>query len=237
MHSIKINYIFRLPGEKKETFSLQLDPRTLELPSVEELKWPDWCRLDFHQCLNCRIMQEKKWCPTAAHLSAIVHRFTALLSFEKIQLTVITAEREIRQQTTIQRAIASYMGLVMATSGCPHTAFLRPMARFHLPLANDRETMYRAFSMYALAQFFIAKENGPVDMEFQGLKQAYEDIQPVNQSMVRRLRAASEKDSSVNALVNLDLHARIIPFVFEESLEELRTLYASYLNSQIPGQE
>ncbi len=229
MHPIKIHYIFRLPGASEEPFTLQLDPETLELPVMEGSRLPDWCRLDFHQCPHCRNMEGKKWCPAAAHLSGIVHRFTALLSYEKIHLTVITAEREIRQETTIQRAISSYMGLVMAASGCPHTAFLRPMARFHLPLANDRETMYRAFSMYALAQFFIAREKGTIDMEFQGLKQAYEDIQRINQSMVKRLRAGSKKDSSVNALVNLDLYARIIPFVFEESLEELRTLYVSYL--------
>jgi len=233
MHPIDIQYIFKLPKGNKETFSLQLDPKTLRLLPQGRDTLPNWCRLDFHQCPNCKDMEGTEWCPAAAHLSGIVHRFTALLSYEEIQLTVITDEREIRQKTTIQRAIASYMGLVMATSGCPHTAFLRPMARFHLPLANDRETMYRAFSMYALAQFFIARENGAIDMKFRGLKQAYEDIQPVNQSMVKRLRAASEKDSSVNALVNLDLHARIIPFVFEESLEELRSLYASYLDPQI----
>ncbi len=231
MHPIEIHYIFRLPGATEQTFALQLDEKTLELPGMEGSRLPDWCRLDFHQCPNCREMEGKKWCPAAAQLSGIVHRFTTLLSYEEIQLTVITSEREIRQATTIQRAISSYMGLVMAASGCPHTAFLRPMARFHLPLANDRETLYRAFSMYALAQFFIARENGTVDMEFQGLKQAYEDIQRVNKSMVKRLRDASEKDSSVNALVNLDLHARIIPFVFEESLEELRTLYAPYLRT------
>jgi hypothetical protein len=231
MHPIEIQYIFRMPEGSGERFSLQLDPKTLELPTREGNDFPDWCRLDVHQCPNCRDMEGKDWCPAAAHLSRIVHRFTALLSYEEIQLTVITAEREIHQETTIQRAIASYMGLVMATSGCPHTLFLRPMARFHLPLANDRETMYRAFSMYALAQFFIARENGPIDMEFKGLKQAYEDIQSVNQFMVKRLRAASEKDSSVNALVNLDLYARIIPFIFEESLEELRTLYTPYLKT------
>jgi len=231
MHPLNIQYTFKLPDGSEETFALQLDPDRLTLPPRKGNTLPDWCRLDFHQCPNCRNMEREKWCPAAAHLSKIVHRFSALLSYEKIQLKVITAEREIHQHTTIQRAIASYMGLVMAASGCPHTAFLRPMARFHLPLANDKETMYRAFSMYALAQFFIARENGKVDMEFQGLKQAYEDIQRVNQSMVKRLRAASEKDSSVNALVNLDLYARIIPFVFEESLEELRALYSPYLNT------
>ncbi|HHD56516.1 MAG TPA: hypothetical protein ENK89_02415 [Desulfobulbaceae bacterium] len=228
MHSIDIQYTFRLPDGNEETFALQLAPDRLTLPPRKDTL-SDWCRLSFHQCPNCKDMEGEKWCPAAAHLSGIVHRFSALLSYEEIQLMVITAEREIHQHTTIQRAIASYMGLVMATSGCPHTAFLRPMARFHLPLANDKETMYRAFSMYALAQFFIAREDGTIDTEFQGLKQAYKDLATVNKSMIKRLRAASEKDSSVNALVNLDLHARIIPIIFEESLEELRTLYASYL--------
>ena len=234
MHPIDIQYTFRLPERHEEIFSLRLDPDTLELPPRKEDMLPDWCRLSFHQCPNCRDMEGERWCPAAAHLSKIVHRFSALLSYEEIQLKVVTAEREIHQQTTIQRAIASYMGLVMAASGCPHTAFLRPMARFHLPLANDKETMYRAFSMYALAQFFITRQAGTIDMEFQGLKQAYEDLATVNKSMIKRLRAASEKDSSVNALVNLDLHARIIPIIFEESLEELRTLYAPYLNSSTP---
>ncbi len=234
MHPVDIHYTFKLPDGSKETFSLRLDPDRLTLPLRQEDTLPDWCRLSFHQCPNCRDMEGEKWCPAAARLSKIVRRFSALLSYEEIQLKVVTAEREIYQQTTIQRAIASYMGLVMAASGCPHTAFLRPMARFHLPLANDRETMYRAFSMYALAQFFIAKENETIDMEFQGLKKAYEDLATVNKSMIKRLRAASEKDSSVNALVNLDLHARIIPLVFEESLEELRTLYAAYLNASTP---
>ncbi len=231
MHPIDIQYTFSLPGGSEEVFALRLDPDRLTLPPRKGNTLPDWCRLDFHQCPNCREMTEEKWCPAAAHLSKIVHRFSALLSYEEIQLKVSTAEREIHQHTTIQRAIASYMGLVMAASGCPRTAFLRPMARFHLPLANDRETTYRAFSMYALAQFIIAGENKPIDMEFQGLKKAYEDIQQVNQAMVKRLRAASEKDSSVNALVNLDLYARIIPFVFEESLEELRALYTPYLKT------
>ncbi len=234
MHPIDIQYTFRLPNGKEETFGIQLDPDTLELPPQKGNILPDWCRLDYQQCPNCRDMEGEKWCPAAAHLSEIVHRFSALLSYEKIQLQVVTSERKIHQHTTIQRAIASYMGLVMATGGCPHTAFLRPMARFHLPLANDKETMYRAFSMYALAQFFIARQTGTIDTQFQGLKLAYENLAIVNRSMIKRLRAASEKDSSVNALVNLDLHARIIPIIFEKSLEELRTLYASYLNVSTP---
>ena len=40
----------------------------------------------------------------------------------------------------------------MATAGCPWTDRLRPMARFHLPFANEAETVYRSVSMYLLSR-------------------------------------------------------------------------------------
>ena len=232
MPCIDIQYIFELPNGQKEIFLLQLDRHNLQLLTEKEESLPDWSRLGFQQCPNCVGMAKSTWCPMAANLSRIVHRFASLLSYEEVHLTVITAEREFRQQTTIQRAISSYMGLVMATCGCPHTAFLRPMARFHLPLASEEETIYRAFSMYALAQYFIAREKGNADPKLEGLEQAYKEIQVVNQAMVKRLRAASDKDSSINALVNLDMYARAMPYVLEESLEELRYLFDTYLNKK-----
>ena len=58
----------------------------------------------------------------------------------------------------------------MATSGCPHMDFFKPMARFHLPLANAEETVYRATSMYLLAQYFLQREGKEADMELEGLK-------------------------------------------------------------------
>ncbi len=232
MLPIHIQYIFKLPDGQKDTFILQLDQHNLNLLTDDKNSLPDWSRLSFQQCPNCVDMEKSTWCPMAVNLSRIVHRFASLLSYDEVHLTVITAEREFRQKTTIQRAISSYMGLVMATCGCPHTKFLRPMARFHLPLASEEETIYRAFSMYALAQYFIARDNGTADPEFKGLEQAYKEIQVINQAMAQRLRAASEKDSSVNALINLDMYARAMPYVLEESLEELQYLFDSYLNKK-----
>jgi len=225
---IAICYNFNLPGGRQETFLLQLDPESLDLLTDPGPSLPDWTRLDYHQCPNCRGMEHVSHCPVAVGLARIVDRFTTMLSYEQVELTVITAEREIRQKTSIQRAISSYMGLVMATCGCPHTLFLRPMARFHLPLASEEETLYRALSMYALAQYFVAKESGKADLEFQGLERAYTHLQQVNQAMVLRLRAASDKDSSINALINLDMYAKAMPYVIEDSLDELRYLFACY---------
>ena len=68
-----------------------------------------------------------------------------------------------------KEGISSLMGLVSAASGCPHTSALRPMARFHLPLARNEETVHRATSMYLLAQFFLKKEGAQTDLELDGI--------------------------------------------------------------------
>lgn len=231
MALLQIRYCFRLPGGECETFVIELDATSLDLQSDREGNLPAWTALDYHQCTNCTLdSDEHPCCPLAACLAGIVGRFAHLLSFDTVMLEVRTAEREVSQTTTVQRAIASYMGLVIATSGCPNTMFLRPMARFHLPLASEEETIYRAFSMYGLAQFFIYQEKTRADFSFKGLEGRYKNLLIVNQSIVARLRAASTNDSSVNALLNLDVYARAMPYVVEDSLEELRYLFSYYLD-------
>ena len=77
------------------------------------------------------------------------------------------------------------------------------MARFDLPLASDEETVYRATSMYLLAQFFLKKEGSQTDLELDGLARIYENLQIINVAIAERLRAATTTDSSVNAIVVL----------------------------------
>ena len=230
MKNISIVYHFELEDKTVMTFPVQLDGKTLQLLEVHGSDYPEWALLDYHKCPNCpESFQQTKHCPVAAALSVMVAQFETLLSYDEIYLTVFSEEREIKQKTTVQRAIASYMGLVMAASGCPRTLFLRPMARHHLPLASEAETIYRAFSMYSLAQSFLRIDKQSPDDNFQGLQEKYAELQLVNKAFIERLRAASKSDSSVNALLNLDVYARAMPYVVEESLDELRYLFAPYL--------
>jgi len=168
----------------------------------------------------------------AVNIADVVMRLERLMSYDKIQLRVTTQERSVIQDTTAQRGISSLMGLIMATSGCPHLAVFRPMARFHLPLANEEETIYRATSMYLLAQYFVKKQGGTPDLDLEGLTTVYENVEEVNACLARRLRAASSTDSAVNAVVLLDMHAKNVPWMIEESLEKVRCLFAAYLAAQ-----
>lgn len=231
MSTYTIEYRFQLPDSNELVFPVTLDTQSLKLCTKDKASYPDWAKLEYHRCPNCcDSFSEKRYCPVASALSSLVTKVETLLSFHEVKLIVVSEEREVHQKTTIQRAVASYMGLIMATCGCPKTIFLRPMARFHLPLASEQETIYRAFSMYALAQCFMRLEGKETGGNFKELESNYSELQQVNKAVVQRLRAASQSDSSINALLNLDVYARAMPYVIDDSLEEMRYIFAPYLS-------
>jgi hypothetical protein len=164
-------------------------------------------------------------CPLAARLVNIVDRFDGLLSYEEVHLEVITKERRISSVTTAQRGIGSLIGLIIATSGCPHTAVFKPMARFHLPFAGRDETIYRATSMYLLAQYFLKKENREADFTLEGLQRIYRNMEIVNSAIIERLRSATETDSMVNAVAVLDIYAKTVDIMIKQSLQNVRHLF------------
>lgn len=230
MSDITIQYGFTLEDGTKESFELVLDEETLELRGSESTDLPPWTELGFRQCPNCPLQPDTTpHCPAAAKLVSLVRGFARVLSYEEVRIEVQTAERTIVHDTSAQQAVSSMMGLIMAVSGCPHTAFFRPMARFHLPGATTEETVYRAASMHMLAQYYVRLEGGEPDLELNGLATNYEAVGKVNRAFVKRLHAAAEYDSTINALVVLDAWALTLSWAIEGSLKELRHLFEPYL--------
>ena len=231
MNTIEIQYCFRFPDNSNEDFKLELNPHKIELTGNIPEFIPKWARLDFHQCPHCPLdVARDPYCPLASNIVNIVQRFDGLISYDRIRVDVITAERKITQQTTVQKGISSLMGLVIATSGCPHTAFFKAMGRFHLPLASNEETIFRATSMYLLAQYFLKMDGRQADLELSGLTKIYRNIQIVNVAIARRLRSTSMSDSLINAIVILDNFAKNLPFAIEKSLKDLRHLFLPFIN-------
>jgi len=230
MEKINIQYVFRLQGDRQEVVNLYLDAQTLHLVDDTMEKLPSWTNLNFHQCPNCPLtIQTHPHCPVASHLVNLLTICKSLLSYESIHVDVVTPDRVISKDTTAQKGISSLMGLIMATSGCPHTSFFKPMARFHLPFASEEETIYRAASMYLLAQYFIRQQGEKSDLELEGLSKIYSNIQLMNEAMAKRLQAIIDKDSAINALIVLDIFAKTLPDAIEDSLKEIRYLFKSYL--------
>jgi len=233
LQPLVIEYRFRLQDNSEEIFTIRLDPQTLEtLPDPAAEPLPNWTALSFAQCASCPLNEATSpHCPAAANLAPIVQRGEKLISIDQVDLQVTTAERISLQKTTAQRALCSLMGLVIATSGCPHTAFFKPMARFHLPLASEEETMFRATATYMLAQYFVKNEGGQADFDLEKLTNLYRTMQEVNMAMAKKVRSASKTDSSVNAIVLLDMYAKALPYVIKQSLDELRYLFEPYLKT------
>ena len=230
MDKFSIEYQFQLEDDQKVKFVFDIDTEKLLVINKQPSKLPQWTQLSCHQCPNCPLDAScDDLCPAAVNMVGLVNHFDQLLSYDKTKVIVTTAERTIYSDTTIQHGVCSLMGLLMAASKCPLTAFLKPMARFHLPFASTDETIWRATSTYVLAQYFMYRQGRTPDLIFKGLSGFYHEIQIVNMAFAKRLRKACREDSMVNAIILLDMFAQSMPSAIDDSLEELRHLFVPHL--------
>ncbi len=214
-----IRYRFHFPGHREEIVDVKIDKHSMESIASDAIP-PAWCKLDFHQCPNCPLRADTTpFCPLAVRLTPLVNILQGVVSFQEVDIEVTAPERVVSGRTTAQRAASSLMGLIMATSGCPHMAFLKPMARFHLPLATEEETIFRSVSSYLLTQYFRKRQQLDADFTLERLKRNYAEIRKINMAMSARLRTVSAQDSTINAIVLLDLLAKTLPDSIDDSLD------------------
>jgi hypothetical protein len=209
-------YHFRFPDGRTESLDAGAGAPRTELPH--------WTELGFHQCSNCPLSTaQTKHCPMAVRLVPLVALFEKVRSYDDVSAQVESDERTVTRRTSVQKVLRSLMGLLSASSDCPHIEFLKPMAHYHLPFSSREETVYRVVSTYLLAQYFLRQQGKAADAGLEGLKAHYRELQQVNQGMAARLGAIREEqgDSSVNALVLLDLFAHSLPDSIDADLEEL----------------
>lgn len=231
MSLIQITYRFDADDGTAGSFTVALEPGSLELRLPPEDSPPAWTALDHRRCPDCPLAGKATQCPMAEALVGLQSFATGIDSYAPMAVTVIQPEREVHSKVSAQRAVSSLMGLLIATCGCPEVAWLRPMARFHLPLATEEETIYRATSMYLLAQYFRQRSGSEPDLSLQGLRARYQRLHDINVAMAERLRSAVGKDAPVNAVVLLDLFAKAMPYSVDASVAELEYLFRAYLET------
>lgn len=200
--------------------------------SVDPADLPPWTALEFRQCPNCPLQAAfGARCPLAVRLVPLVAMMGKLRSYRQVEVRVEMAERQVSKSTTVQRGVGALMGLLSASSGCPHTAFLQPMAHYHLPFASEDETIYRAASTYLLGQYLFAQQGGEPDWTLSGLKASYLALQSVNKAMAQRLRPAVAEDGAINAFILLDLLAKALPYSIDEHLDEIRATFTQAISA------
>jgi hypothetical protein len=234
MEPINYKYRFNFKDGREEVFNIQLDGVKLEPLDKLPAKLPEWTRLDFNKCSNCTLDSlETFYCPLAARLMPLVDNMHDVISIDEIKVEVTLDERIITRDATAQEGISALMGIITATSGCPHTIFFKPMARFHLPFANTEETFYRAASMYMLGQYYRWQAGKSVDMDLTGIHKFYEQVAIVNKGIADRLRCEKREDGSVNAIVLLDMFFKSMPMLLDETLAELKPLFKPYIEAEL----
>ncbi len=227
--TLNYSYQFRQPGDEVIQIDLKIDSETTTLISEHESELPSWTNLEFQQCFNCPLnVEESPHCPVARNLFPLIDRCSSMVSFEEIDVRIVTNDRVILAHTTAQHAVSSVLGLVMATSPCPYTSYLKPMAHFHAPLSGEEEGIYRTVSMYLLTQYFRSKKGLSCDYDVAGLTEIYQNLKVVNRAMAERLRAAIKEDAAVNAIILLDLLTQAVTWSIEDELEEIEYLFQNH---------
>jgi hypothetical protein len=228
-----ITYRFDLPDGSAKTLEFTFDAVDFKMLKAPPDPPPFWTELAFSRCANCPLNENQHpHCPSALQLASALEPLSALVSFDTVGVTVTQAERTVYAQTSAQQAMSSVIGLVMATSGCPWTDHLRPMARFHLPFASEAETVYRSIGMFLLARA-IAGADG--SHGFAALEALYENLHVVNRDMSRRLGAATRTDPARNAMALLDAYTTLLPAALDRSLDELKPLFDAWQTNKNPA--
>ncbi|CAA7617771.1 conserved hypothetical protein [Candidatus Terasakiella magnetica] len=218
----QIVYRFFVGTDQSQTVDLLFDKKTFRLLIPETAPRPDWAKLSHQRCANCTLPDDCSYCPAALGIAMFLPAFENRVSHEKTVVEVETPNRTIVAKTTFQSAMASLMGLVCATSGCPLTRFLRPMARFHMPFSDEQETLFRSFSSWLLAGYVESRMAGVgVCVTLDGLKGKYQDLSIMNAALGNRIRNSVKRDAALNAVIILDLFAQIAPDNIDNGFEDI----------------
>jgi hypothetical protein len=220
--SRRFEYRLRFADGARCSIPVVIDAATLgcvEPPPVAR----EWTALDCHRCPHCPLdPATEPLCPLAARLDPLVGTLGSVLSHQTLAVEVVSGERVVSTHAAAQAVASSLMGLIAATSGCPHTTFLKPLAWFHQPFASEEETAFRAVSAWLLRQYFGSVDGGTPEWSLAGLQERYDALHVVNIHLARRLRQASACDATVNAIVRLDMFTKAVPGEIDEVLGVLR---------------
>lgn len=230
-NQIHIDYLFRFRNGDALKTALLLDENTLALVAETACTPPFWSELAFHQCSVCPLDPSlHPHCPIALHLHVIVDTFRNYNSYDEVTVEVSDSQRRYLKETSLQNGLGPLMGIIMAAGGCPVMEPLRPLVRFHLPFASMEETEFRIVSMYLVAQYFREKKGEAPDWSLDGLQVIYNRVGEVNKFFAERLRSATSKDASVNAIIILDCFAKAVPFAVRTALRDYEKYFASYIS-------
>jgi hypothetical protein len=220
-----IEYRVTLDDNHQFSYRIELD-RAYPVEAVQAA--PAWTRLGHQQCSNCPLSKDNfSHCPAAVDLHRVIEDFQGLPAFKKASVWVRTPEREYTKLVSLEEALRSLLGVIMATSACPILGKLRPMAHNHLPFASNQEFTLRTVSLYLSRQYFNFREGRHADWELKGLVRIFQQLQLVNQAFWQRIHDTCEGDSNLKAFLTFFSMSSSMSYSLETQLQKIRPLVMS----------
>jgi hypothetical protein len=217
-------YILELENGEKCRFEIDTAKLECEYDALQQEEHAAWTRLENFKC-QCCPLQNYKYCPAAVDIEEIAERFRKVLSWEKVKVTVLTDVRIYQTECDTQRGLMSLYGLIMANSNCPVLSRMKPLARTHVPIPTEEETITRVVGTYLIKQYLLYKNHdSKPDWDLTELIRLYGDLEQVNLALSKRLRSASEADANINAIISFHSISSIFALELENMLEEMRDL-------------
>jgi len=221
-----ITYHFLFDKQNIITFKIALDPDTFVIVPSKFNKNIAWTKLEYEQCACCQLTpQIHPYCPIAINIFRVVEAFKDRISYEECMVHCSTPDRTYLKKTSLMVGLSSLLGLIMATSACPHMSIFKPMARFHLPFSTIEETIVRSTSMYLLRQYFVYKNNEIPDFDLIKLYDKYETFKILNAGLMERLKGLHLKDSDRNAILVFHSISELLSAEIDTSLSSIKYLF------------
>lgn len=220
-----ISYTFELENGSRWEYQLEFD-EAHHYVSPNDSVVRDWTKLEFNKCPHCPLKADKSpQCPVAKNLDRVVEDSKSTLSFTRAKVTVSTKERSYSKECATQEGLRSLFGLLMASSGCPHLDWLRPLARFHLPFGDIDESLFRILSLQLLEAFLSGKGGSMQDCAKE-IEVRYRNVEKVNHTFKKRIRDHCQQDADKNAIAALDVFVQMFNFQAESNFSSLRKYFS-----------
>lgn len=219
-----VDYLFEFDNGNAWEYRLTFDA-TSSLVPAESVEIKEWTRLTTEQCPNCPLREsDMLQCPVARNLDAVVEDSKDSISCSRAVVTIDTPERTFRKECATQEGLLALFGLVMASSGCPHLDWFRPLGRFHLPFASLEENLFRTLSLQLLKQFFNDPESDLRSCP-EKIKAHYKEIETINHAFIGRIRSYCNGDADKNAIAALDVFVQLFQFQYSSNFKTLKNLF------------
>jgi hypothetical protein len=193
---------------------------------VAARKAPVWTKLGNNQCQNCPLSAaDHANCPAAVDLDGVIRGFQSHSAATKLNVRVVTPEREYLKRVTLEEGIRALMGLVMATSACPVFGTLKPNARHHLPFARQEEYILRSVSLYLMRQYLVWREGGTPDWELKGLVKNSEQLQLVNHAFWQRIMTEFQSDANSKALLSFFTMSSSVSSSLQSQITKMKKVF------------